>query len=401
MKNFVLIGIALSVAGVLTVSCGGKVNPTQESLSLDPVTMDVPKDLASYKISVSSNVSWTASFEAESASGGEWGRLDRSSGTGDATLTLRLNENTYKSSRSGSVVVKTAGGLSQSVAVTQQGNDGTGREPITASFRLGTYNLRGSWLTESDKNNAWEVRQTRLGESIRDCAFDVFGMQEVGSAAQTWLKSTFSGTYSFIFFSPYYQSGAGDKGQGIAWRTDAFTMSGWHNFWLGDDPGTMSRNDTGDQGNFNRGGCCCILTHKSTGLKFFIMNTHACLNPEMRELYAPQYERMEKQFNTDGLPSFFVGDMNSTEETEPGSPYAVFTSYWRDAYKEAPANKRFGAAGSFNGYASVSGKKRIDLIFLRGGSSVTVDSYTCKNTLYGGLYASDHFPVYVDLTVID
>ena len=108
---------------------------------------------------------------------------------------------------------------------------------------------------------------------------------------------------------------------------------------------------------------------------------------------------MEKQYNVDGLPSFFVGDMNSSESTEAGAPYVVYTSYWKDSYKEAPSNKRYGSALTFNGYSSVTGKSRIDMVFFRGGNPITINTYTCKNTLYGGLYASDHFPVYVDATI--
>lgn len=401
MKYIGLVGVSLSVAGLLLVSCNGKVNPEKESLSVDPPVIEAPKDLASHSITVSSNVPWTASFLDAGGTEATWGKLDRSTGKGDATLTLRIFENTHKSPRTGSVVVKTEGGLTATVAITQKGDDGSGHQQATATLKIGTYNLRGDWLAESNEKNSWQVRKDRLGQSIKDCAFDVFGMQEVGSATQSWLKSTFSGIYSFQFFSPYSQSGSGDKGQGIGWRTDAFTMSNWHYFWLGDDPGTMLRNDIGSNGNFNRGGCCCVLTHKATGLKIFFMNTHGCMNSDCRIAYAPQYERMEKQFNPDGLPSFFVGDMNSSEDSEPGSPYAVFTSYWKDSYKEASTNKRFGAPATFNGYASTSGKSRIDMVFFRGGSSITIDTYTCKNTIYGGLYASDHFPVYVDATIID
>ena len=185
MKNIGLVGVSLSVAGLLLVSCNGKVNPEKESLSVDPPVIEAPKDLASHSITVSSNVPWTASFLDAGGTEATWGKLDRSTGKGDATLTLRIFENTHKSPRTGSVVVKTEGGLTATVAITQKCDDGSGHQQATATLKIGTYNLRGDWLTESNEKNSWQVRKDRLGQSIKDCAFDVFGMQEVGSATQS------------------------------------------------------------------------------------------------------------------------------------------------------------------------------------------------------------------------
>ena len=400
MTNKLFAVVSLVLAGVLMGSCGGK-EPVKEedTLSIDPPEVNATKEMTSYKIGITSNASWTASFTDESGADAVWGVLDRGAGKGDATITLRVYENKYKSARTGLLTVSTKGGKKASVKVTQEGDSGSEQEHTTLNLRMGTYNMRGSWLSESDAVNDWETRKSRMQQSFQDCAFDVVGLQEVGSAQQSWLTSTFGGSYTFRFFSPYSQNGNGDRGQGIAWRTDAFTMSGWLFFWLGSEPGVMSTNDTGTQGSFKRGGCCCILTHKTSGAKIFVMNTHGCMNADKREIYAPQYEQMEKQYNVDGLPSFFVGDMNSSESTEAGAPYVVYTSYWKDSYKEAPSNKRYGSALTFNGYSSVTGKSRIDMVFFRGGNPITINTYTCKNTLYGGLYASDHFPVYVDATI--
>lgn len=392
--------ILVAIAGALLGSCGEKdTPPVAESLAVEPSEINAVKDIASYKIDIVSNTSWTASFAGESGEEATWGVLNRTSGTGDASLTLRLYENKYKSSRAATLNVKTKGGLSASIAVTQEGDSGSQQEQTTIKLRAGTYNMRGSWLTESDANNSWENRKTRMQQSLQECAFDIFGMQEVGTAQQSWLNSTFADTWTFKFFSPYSQNGSGDRGQGIAWRTDSFTMSNWHYFWLGSDHGTMSTNDTGTNGSFKRGGCCCVLTHKASGVKLFFMNTHGCMNADKREEYAAQYEQMEKLYNVDGLPSFFVGDMNSSESSELGSPYMVYTSYWKDSFNEAPANRKSGSTNTFNGYSSTSGKSRIDMIFFRGGNPISIEAYACKNTLYGGLYASDHFPVYADVSI--
>ena len=42
--------------------------------------------------------------------------------------------------------------------------------------------------------------------------------------------------------------------------------------------------------------------------------------------------------------------------------------------------------------------RRIDFIYYRG-KGVTPLRYVCNNRLYSGLFASDHFPVYVDFAL--
>ena len=181
----------------------------------------------------------------------------------------------------------------------------------------------------------------------------------------------------------------------VGYRKDAFTLSGWHFFWASESPDTMSYNDTGDQGNFKRGGCCCVLTHKATGIKLFFMNNHGCLNSGSNIQYAHVYVDMEQRYNKAGLPSFFVGDMNARESTVESSVYMTYSSWWKDSFKEVDTAHRTGSTNTFNGYTSPTGKYRIDYVFFRGSGFEPVQ-YCCDNTLYDGLYASDHFPVWVE-----
>ena len=377
------------LAGVILGSCQGKDNP-QEELSVSPEFIEADAQMGSYKIEVSSNAAWTVSVEDNLP----WITLDRSSGHNNVSMTVRVNENKYKDQRSASVVFKTAGGIKASVSITQSGNDQGGDTPQPNVLRLGSYNLRMSGL-DTEGNNAWDLRKERLKKSLLDCDFDVLGIQEVSTVTQSWLDSELSSKYAFKYFSPYAQTGKGDRAQGIGYRKDAFTLSDWHFFWASDSPDTMSYNDTGDQGNFKRGGCCCVLTHKATGIKLFFMNNHGCLNSDSNIQYAHVYVDMEQRYNKAGLPSFFVGDMNARESTIEGSVYMTYSSWWKDSFKEVDTAHRTGPTNTFNGYTSPTGKYRIDYVFFRG-SGFEPTLYCCDNTLYDGLYASDHFPIWVE-----
>ena len=392
MRHFVNTLLTLLTGALLLGSCQEKPQ-IKEEISVNPTTIAAKVTLASYKIAVQSNAAWAVAVEGSP----NWLTLDRSSGHDDATVTVRVLENKYNESREASILFKTTGGTEARVALTQAGKEGGEVPPEENVLRLGTYNLRMSNL-DKEGDNAWSNRKDRLKQSLIACNFDVFGIQEVSSEMQTWLNAELKDYYTFRYFSPYAQNGTGDRAQGIGYRKDAFTLSDWHFFWAWSTPDTMGNNDTGDQGSFKRGACCCILTHKATGIKLFFMNNHGCLNSESNKQNAHVYVEQEPRFNPDGLPSFFVGDMNLRESSDAGSSYMTFTAYWMDPYKVLTATERLGCAGSYNGYANPTGKSRIDYVFYRG-EGITPKLYCCDNTLYNGLYASDHFPVWVEYAI--
>jgi len=267
-----------------------------------------------------------------------------------------------------------------------------GRKADHLEVRVGSYNIRMSGMDKTSPDNNWSVRKNRLWTSIENCGFDVFGLQEVSSEAQADLKERFSDAYGMYFFSPYAEDGNGDKAQGVMYRKDVFDLTEVHNFWIGPDPYVMSRSDVGNKGNYNRGGFCGILTHKITGLRLFFMNTHGSLNEEAKVQYAGVFEQVEKRYNPDGLPSVFVGDFNVKPDHQM---YEVITGYWSDSFTDASVRK--GSANTFNAWRHPDGDRRIDFIFYRSGAEPVV--YCCDNTLYEGLYPSDHFPLYTDFII--
>ena len=382
----------LLLAGVLAGSCREK-EPVQETISVNPETIQASASLDSYDVQVSSNAAWEASVEG----GLSWITLTRTTGHENAKVGVRVGENKYKDAREAGIVFKTAGGASARVLVRQEGAAGGEEAPDGRVLRIGTYNLRMSGL-DKEAAYVWDVRKERLKQSLQDCNFDIFGLQELSTTTQAWLDQELSSQYEFRYFSPYAQRGVGDRAQGIGWRKDAFTMSDWHYFWASGEPDVMSDNDTGSQGDYKRGGCCCVLTHKASGMKLFFMNNHGCLNAEPNKAYAHVYADQEKRFNPDGLPSFFVGDMNARESSEEGSVYKTYTAWWKDPYMSLDASKKSGASGTYNGYSNTNGKSRIDYVFFRG-EGITPVQYRCDNKLYDGLYASDHFPVWVEFAI--
>lgn len=370
---------------LFTASCS-KDGGGENHLSVSPSSLEVPAELNTATVKVEADGNWTAEVNEDAAS---YVILSKSKGTGDADVNLRIMKNAYNQERTATVTFRSSG--NEAVVTVRQAAAKDGQDMKTAEIRVGTYNIRMSNL-DKDDDNAWSVRKPRLLSSIKDNAFDIFGVQEVSTLAQKDLKEALGNDYTINFFSPYYQNGQGDKAMGILFRTSKFTMSDWHWFWASENPDVLSVNDTGDKGNFSRGGCCAVFTHKETGVKFFLMCSHACLNTEPNNKFAHVYIDIEKKYNTENLPSFFVGDLNAVPSSEA---VATYKTWWTDAF--TGADVRDGAPNTYNGWSSQQGKTRIDYIWYR--NNVKVTAYHSNNTLYNDLYASDHFPVSADVTI--
>lgn len=370
---------------LFTASCS-KDGGGENHLYVSPSSLDVPAELNTAAVRVEADGSWTAEVNEDAAS---YVILSKSRGTGEADVNLRIMKNPYNQERTATVTFRSSG--VEAVVTVRQAAARDGQDMKTAEFRIGTYNIRMSNM-DKDEDNVWSARKPRLLSSIKDNAFDIFGVQEVSTQAQKDLREALGKDYTINFFSPYYQNGQGDKAMGILFRTSRFTMSDWHLFWVSENPDILSVNDTGSKGDFSRGGCCAVFTHKETGVRFFMMCSHGCLNVEPNNKFAHVYIDIEKKYNNDGLPSFFVGDLNAVPSSEA---VVTYKTWWNDAFSSADV--RDGAPNTYNGWSSQQGKTRIDYIWFRNDAKIM--AYHCNNTLYDELYASDHFPVSADVKI--
>lgn len=270
--------------------------------------------------------------------------------------------------------------------------------------RIGSYNLRRSVLDDASPQNNWRVRRPRLVQSILDNAFDLCGLQEVDAAEQETIPRLLAQqgqSYDSYFFSPYSQDGKGSKAHGLIWRKDRFRrVEEPHYFWISEPPEKMQVNDPGLdlKHQYMRGGFCTVMEDLQAMMKYFIMVTHAPLNIDRHAAHAPVFVRMEKEYNPNGYPSFFVGDFNAREWDGPS---AVYRDWWIDSFHcfDRFPELREGPEGTFNGWQlDTLPQRRIDFIYYRG-QGVSPLRYRCNDTRYNGLFASDHFPIWVDFNI--
>ena len=389
--------LLLLLAAFVTLSCNKGEGDSADRLSVNPESLQCSFSDRKATIEISCSSSWTLNVADEKGAKVTWLTASAVHGVGDASVTLNLQANPMSSSRAAIVKIVTPSGLSASVGVTQTGDPSSTLSADSMPIRIGSYNVRVSTGDNSDPNNNWTKRRPRLVQSIRDNAFDVFGLQECTTAFQNDIRTDLGDTYEFWFFSPYAQNGVGNKAQGIGWLKDEFTISDQHYFWNCDTPDVMTPNDVCSEATYNRGGSCAVLTHRKTGLKLFFMVTHAALNDDAVVKYAHVFKDMERRWNTKDYPCVFVGDMNAQAENASS---ATYREHWKDVYLNLPADKISGPYGTFNDFDTskdMDKGKRIDFIYYRG--AIEPVDYVCNTKKYDGFYASDHLPVYSNMII--
>lgn len=269
-----------------------------------------------------------------------------------------------------------------------------GRKSNPVELRVGTYNVWRSDLGKDDYR--WEVRKERLVKSILDCNIDIFAAEEVDTTIFREIPGMLE-NYAWLVFSPYSPDGSGSmKAQAIVYRKDKFIPLSFKHFWLSPTPDEMSSG--WDEMKFRRGACCAEFKMLKGGRKFFFMASHFPLGKEARLNIADLMIEREKKYNPKSLPSFFTGDLNTREE-RPESE--ILRTWWKDSYIVLPADRKDGPEGTFNNHGlneDMDIAPRIDFVYFRG-EEVEPLRYVCDDTLYDGLYPSDHCPVYVDFLI--
>lgn len=381
---------------LIAISCEKNGNEKDFPITVDPTEITAQSNVSSQSFNINTQGEWKLEITTEAGEPVSWITPSKTSGKGDSKITLRVFENQFKNARIAIVKIRCVKETAQ-VRVTQKGNEESEIDDQSVQVRIGTFNLRRA-ASETDPQNNWDNRKTRVIQSIKDNKYDVLGLQELDTQMQNYLVANLGSDYEFKFFSPYAQNGLGDRGQGIMYKKNTFTLVDWKFFWLSESPYTIApNNDSGSSGNYIRGGCYVILTHVNTGISFFAMNTHGCLNQSSNIQWAPVYKKIEETNNPKGYPSFFFGDLNARPELESS---VMFRTWWKDPYTELNKTYVLGPSGTYNGFnlnKNMNTAPRIDYVYYRG--KVEPLLYKNDGTRYGGYYPSDHFPVYIDAKI--
>lgn len=256
------------------------------------------------------------------------------------------------------------------------------------SLKILTCNLR--FDNPADGVNAWTNRRAWLCEQVKQVSPEVFGIQEGLISQINYLDSTFPG---------YRHIGAGrddgkTKGEFSAIYYDASKLKvlKQSTFWLSATPEKPSM---GWDADCIRICTCGLFQEITTGQKFWVFNTHFDhIGLLARKNSAKLILKKIKTLNKQDYPVVLTGDFNSQPDSEP---YKIITTQLTDS-KIADKNMSMGPGGTFNGFdAGKPATERIDFIFT-SKNRINVLNYYVLRESKDGRFASDHFPVVVEIT---
>ena len=177
------------------------------------------------------------------------------------------------------------------------------------------------------------------------------------------------------------------EGCPVFYRRDKYELADKGSFWLSETPETMSK---------DWGAACyricsyVILTDKASGVKFVVFNTHLDhVSDEARIKGIAVVLDKIKQFGS--LPAMIMGDFNCVEDSET---YRSATENFLDV-KYQTENSIGGC--TYQDFGRQLDRKPIDYVMI-SKTGFKVNSYRVVDTVYGGAYPSDHYPLLVSLS---
>ena len=252
------------------------------------------------------------------------------------------------------------------------------------SISVMSVNVR-TWSPTDTGKKSWFYRADLVIKNIEANAPDIIGFQEVTHMHYNYLTSCLKGYDNVI---EYRDTSAFTEGCPVFYNTSKFTLEDKGSFWLSETPEKMSK---------DWGAACyricsyVILKENSTGKKLVVFNTHLEHISDLARINGINVVLDKiKQFGS--LPSIIMGDFNCKEDSET---YKAATDSFLDAKYET-ANPQKGS--TYQGFGKELDGENIDY-FMISKTGIKVNSYKIVDTTYDGVYPSDHFPIYTNISL--
>jgi len=267
-----------------------------------------------------------------------------------------------------------------------------------AGIRVMSYNIR--LVRGSDGPNSWEFRRAATPAMIYDIRPTVFGVQE---AYREQLDFILEQCPRYREVGVGREDGAdGGEHMSVFYDADSLKLIRWGNYWLSETPERPSK---GWDAACYRTATWVLFEQKSTGRKFYFVNTHLDhVGIEARKNGLQLiYERIGKM-NREGYPMVLTGDFN-VEPDDTG--LANINKLMKPARFTA---KDADSVGSFNGWGEYGASSAapvlgstpeaallpIDYIYYSGFADCLTFKVVMRQYA-GAKYISDHYPIYSDL----
>jgi sialidase-1 len=256
-----------------------------------------------------------------------------------------------------------------------------------------TFNIR--YATMSDSANAWLYRKDKAASQILFHDTHILGVQEA-------LYGQITDLIERMPQFKYVGVGRDDgkfKGEFSAILYDAARLNvlAHYTFWLSQTPSVVGSKSW--DAAITRIVTWAQMKDRLTNQVFYVFNTHFDhIGKEARRESAKMLLESVRAIAGD-MPAIIMGDFNAHPDDEPiqvvmdkTNPKSLLDT------KDLSQTPHFGPTGTFNGFKSKETHEQpIDYIFIN--KKMTVLQHATLSQTWGGLFSSDHFPVFVRLVL--
>ena len=228
---------------------------------------------------------------------------------------------------------------------------------------------------------SWFYRADLIAQDIETVSPDIIGFQEATFLHYNYLSNIMEGYDSVMAYRDKFVL---SEGCPIFWRTDRFEKLDSGSFWLSETPEVMSK----DWGSSHyRIAVYVILRDKTTDKEFAVFNTHLDHVSDEARINGIKVV-LDKISEFGDLPSYLMGDMNATEDTET---ILSTKESFDDAKVISPVTED---TRTFHGWGDPEENERIDYILISKGDAQVFEYHVVDN-IHDGVYSSDHSSIYI------
>ena len=261
-------------------------------------------------------------------------------------------------------------------------------------LRVMTFNVRGFYHAQ-DGANAWDSREALNLRTIRRCAADLIGFQEVqGGNLRVYHRELTD--YHYVAW-PENGNQPPHEWPAIYWRPDVLRPLESGGFWLSETPEVWSASWDTD---CIRSATWVRFEHRASGRPVLHLNTHLDHVSEQARVEGTRLILQRLRMLVDGGVAIVTADFNAAPDS------ATHRLFIDDGFADAHVAAGNSAAPldsfTYHGFegpafrGSDAAPRRIDWVLIRGAA---VRSCEIVRDGEPPLWPSDHFPVVAELSL--
>lgn len=232
--------------------------------------------------------------------------------------------------------------------------------------------------------NTIAERTTRFTKLIEQYAPDIIGVQE---ATPEWREYLYANMDGFEHIGLPRQEGPKGESCDVFWRTGAYTLLSGGTRWLSDTPNVISILEGSSH---YRVFTWAVLKQNESGKQILVCNVHTDYISE--KICLAQLKMMVDFAEEFSLPTVYMGDMNM-ERHHIG--YEYMCEKFTDTQKHAAAKERAEVKTSHE-----FGIKAQDCDYIFVNAQLKAESHCVADEKIDGKFVSDHYGIYVQVSVL-